>query len=111
MTGGQVINCHSDHKFRVSKLSWSIFFCGTKTITGRVTQKNDTYYGDRALILDWVFYLDIMYKFSNVIRHWTDKNDDQIKLAAREKIISKAIFSPERQIVRSHHNISLVLPR
>jgi hypothetical protein len=48
-------------------------------------------------MVDWIFYHDVMYKFS--IKHWQTKNDDQIQLAAQEKIISKAIFSPERQTV------------
>jgi hypothetical protein len=80
-----------------SKLGWSIFFCGTKSIVSRVTKPDDTYYGDEAIILDWIFYHDAMYKFS--IKHWIDKNDDQIKLAAQKKIISKAVFAPERQNV------------
>jgi hypothetical protein len=62
-----------------------------------VIQKHDTYVGDNALIMDWIFYHDTTYKFS--IRHWEPKNEDQISLAAQKKIISKAVFSPERQIV------------
>lgn len=60
-------------------------------------QKHDTYVGDNALIMDWIFYHDTTYKFS--IRHWEPKNEDQISLAAQKKIISKAVFSPETQIV------------
>lgn len=83
--------------FDSSDLSWSIFFCGTKRIAGLVTQQHESYVGDEALIMDWIFYHDVMYKFS--IKHWQTKNEDQIQLAAQEKIISKAIFSPERQTV------------
>ncbi len=92
--------------FDSSILSWTIFFCGTKTIAGRVTQPHDTYYGDEALILDWIFYHDAMYKFC--IRHWLDKNHDQVKLAAQKKIISKAVFAPERQSV-SNQPLSLTV--
>jgi hypothetical protein len=38
-----------------------------------------------------------MYKFS--IRHWREKNKDQIQLAEQRKVLSKAVFSPERQTV------------
>ncbi|KAH6987946.1 fungal-specific transcription factor domain-containing protein [Ilyonectria sp. MPI-CAGE-AT-0026] len=78
-------------------LSWSIFFCGTKKIASSVTRKHDTCFGDEALMMDWIFYHDVMYKFS--IRHWASKNTDQVSLAAQTKVISKAVFSPERQAV------------
>ena len=83
--------------FETSVSSWAVFFCGTKRIAKLVTQQDDTYFGDEALIMDWIFYHDTMYKFS--IRHWDDKNRDQVELAAQKKIISKAVFSPERQMV------------
>ncbi|KAH8203323.1 hypothetical protein TruAng_002519 [Truncatella angustata] len=83
--------------FDSSSLGWSIFFCGTKTIARLVTQLHGTHYGDEALILDWIFYHDAMYKFS--IRHWIKKDDDQTQLAGLTKVISKAIFAPERQTV------------
>lgn len=56
--------------------------------------------------MDWIFYHDVMYKFS--IEHWQTKNEDQKQLAAQEKIISKAIFSPERQVVRTGTAINIV---
>ena len=84
--------------FDGSSLSWAIFFCGTKKIAKTVHRQNNTYEGDPALILDWVFYHDVMYKFS--IRHWSDKLEQQILLAAEDKIVSKAVFSPLRQVVR-----------
>jgi hypothetical protein len=84
--------------FDGSSLSWAIFFCGTKKIARTVHERDNTYEGDQALILDWVFYHDVMYKFS--IRHWEDKVEQQRLLAADEKIVSKAVFSPLRQAVR-----------
>ena len=83
--------------FDTSDSSWCIYFCGTKRIAKHVSQKHDTIFGDKALIMDWIFYHDAMYKFS--IRHWDNKTKDQIELAGQEKIISKAVFSPERQVV------------
>ncbi|KAB5578900.1 hypothetical protein GE09DRAFT_1091434 [Coniochaeta sp. 2T2.1] len=105
MAASMLLSIYETINFDSSELSWSIFFCGTKTIAGGVTRTNDTYYGDRALLLDWIFYLDTMYKFS--IRHWRDKNSDQIQLAGQKKIISKAIFAPERQLIVSTSGCSL----
>ena len=62
-----------------------------------MTQLHTTYHGDEALILDWIFYHDTMYKFS--IRHWIDKDKEQAELAGLAKVISKSTFAPERQTV------------
>lgn len=67
-----------------------------------MTKPNHTYHGDQALILDWIFYHDVMYKFS--IRHWRDKNPDQIALAGQKKVISKPASS-DRQMVCSLMNM------
>lgn len=56
-----------------------------------------TYEGDCALILDWILYHDTLYRFS--VRHWYPRGADQVMLAAQEKIVSKAVFSPMRQLV------------
>lgn len=97
--------CEKTLNFDTSELSWSIFFCGTKRIVNLVTKTDDTFFGDEALIIDWIFYHDVMYKFS--IRHWREKNTDQILLASQRKVLSKAVFSPERQVVRF---VPLALP-
>ncbi|EHK18365.1 uncharacterized protein TRIVIDRAFT_77131 [Trichoderma virens Gv29-8] len=97
MAASMLLNIYETLNFDTSDLSWSIFFCGTKRIANFVTKTDDTYFGDEALIIDWVFYHDVMYKFS--IRHWREKNKDQIQLAAQRKVLSKAVFSPERQTI------------
>lgn len=79
------------------ELSWSQFFCGAKRVSNLITQTHESYLGEDALILDWVLYYDVLYKFS--VRHWEMKNDDQIQLASQEKVFSKAIYSPERKTV------------
>ncbi|KAK5996189.1 hypothetical protein PT974_04617 [Cladobotryum mycophilum] len=107
MTASMLLSIFETLNFESSDLSWSIFFCGTKKIASLVTQKNNAYFGDEALIMDWIFYHDVMYKFS--ICHWMDKNMDQIELAAQEKIMSKAVFSPERQTIVSILGCSLEL--
>ncbi|KAL7785832.1 fungal-specific transcription factor domain-containing protein [Trichoderma ceciliae] len=97
MAASMLLNIYETLNFDTSDLSWSIFFCGTKRIANLVTKTDDTYFGDEALIIDWIFYHDVMYKFS--IRHWREKNKDQIQLAAQKKVLSKAVFSPERQTI------------
>ncbi len=82
-----------------SSLSWAIFFCGCKKIARFVHTPNQTYEGAYALIVDWIFYHDVMYKFT--IAHWVQRNWDQVGLAEGRKILSKAVFSPQRQVVRS----------
>lgn len=83
--------------FDASDLNWAVFFCGTKRLANMITKQHDTYFGDEAMIIDWIFYHDAMYKFS--IRHWRRRNHDQVHLAAQNKVLSKAVFSPERQTV------------
>ncbi len=78
-------------------MSWAVFFCGTKRLTNLVHESGQSYDGDMALVIDWVFYHDTMYKFS--ILHWLQKQHQHMWLAQQRKIISKAETSPLRQIV------------
>lgn len=80
-----------------SPLSWAIFFCGTKRLLWTMHHDGTEYEGKGAMILDWIFYHDVLCKFS--ISHWKQRGPDQIKLAGQAKIISKAAFSPLRQVV------------
>jgi hypothetical protein len=79
-------------------MSWTVFFCGCKRISKMVYGHDETYEGDLATLLDWVFYHDVLYKFS--IRHWTQRVEEQRQLAKETKIISKQIYSPLRSVVR-----------
>ncbi|KAK3315690.1 fungal-specific transcription factor domain-containing protein [Apodospora peruviana] len=92
MAASMLLNIFETLNFDGSSMSWAIFFCGTKKIANLLHRPHSTYEGDSALILDWIFYHDTLYKFS--IRHWVRKQDQQIQLAAQEKIISKGVFSP-----------------
>ncbi|TFB01675.1 hypothetical protein CCMA1212_006371 [Trichoderma ghanense] len=107
MAASMLLNIYETLNFDTSDLSWSIFFCGTKRIANLVTKTDDTFFGDEALIIDWIFYHDVMYKFS--IRHWREKNRDQIQLASQRKVLSKAVFSPERQVIAPILGCSLEL--
>ncbi len=59
---------------------------------------DESYEGDLATLLDWVFYHDVLYKFS--IRHWTQRVEEQRQMAKEPKMSSKEIYSPLRNIVR-----------
>ncbi|KAK3381160.1 fungal-specific transcription factor domain-containing protein [Podospora didyma] len=90
-----------------SSNSWDMFFSGAKKIANLIHRPDMTYDGDPALILDWIFYHDTLYKFS--IRHWAKREEDQVMLAAQEKIVSKAVFSPMRQLILTSAGCSLEL--
>ena len=81
-----------------SPLNWAVFFCGTKRLVNLVHQTGKSYDGDVALIIDWVFYHDAMYKFS--ILHWQQRRPQHMWLAQQRKIISKTDTSPLWQTVR-----------
>ncbi|KAL6898715.1 fungal-specific transcription factor domain-containing protein [Trichoderma evansii] len=97
MAASMLLNIYETMNFDTSDLNWAIFFCGTKRLANMITKQHDTYFGDEAMIIDWIFYHDAMYKFS--IRHWRKRNHDQIHLAGQRKVLSKAVFSPERQTI------------
>ncbi|KAK0707352.1 fungal-specific transcription factor domain-containing protein [Lasiosphaeris hirsuta] len=107
MAASMLLNLFETLNSEGSSLNWAIFFCGCKKIVNMVHTPHATYEGDPALILDWIFYHDTMYKFS--IRHWDQRQDEQIALAAQEKIVSKAVFSPMRQIILPTTGCSLEL--
>ncbi|KAK3350207.1 fungal-specific transcription factor domain-containing protein [Lasiosphaeria hispida] len=107
MAASMLLNLFETLNSEGSSLNWAIFFCGCKRIINMVHKPHRTYEGDPALILDWIFYHDTLYKFS--IRHWDQREHEQIALAAQEKIVSKAIFSPMRQIILPTTGCSLEL--
>ncbi|KAL2131632.1 hypothetical protein VTI74DRAFT_4786 [Chaetomium olivicolor] len=99
MAASMLLNIYETQHSDGSSLSWAVLFQGCKKIVDLVSNTPQaTYEGDPALILDWIFYHETLYKFS--IRHWLPKQDQQIRLAEREKIVSnKTVFSPMRQII------------
>lgn len=92
---------HEAGRLEESPRAWGIFFTGSKQIARFNHVPHKTYDGDPALVLDWLFYHDTMHKFS--LRHWHPQDGrGQRYLASRDndKVVSKAVFSPLRQIVR-----------
>ncbi|KAK1835672.1 fungal-specific transcription factor domain-containing protein [Podospora conica] len=78
---------------------WGIFFSGSKQIARYYHTPHKTYDGDPALVLDWLFYHDTMHKFS--LRHWRPQDGRSQVMAPQDtgKVVSKAVFSPMRQII------------
>ncbi|KAK1759971.1 fungal-specific transcription factor domain-containing protein [Echria macrotheca] len=107
MAASMLLNIFETLDIDSSPIGWAIFFCGTKRIANLVHTRHATYDGDRALILDWILYHDTLYKFC--VRHWAPKMPDQVQLAAQEKIMSKAIYSPMRQLIVPSAGCSLEL--
>ncbi|KAH8694085.1 fungal-specific transcription factor domain-containing protein [Talaromyces proteolyticus] len=87
--------------------NWSVYFDGSLMIVKSRHQEHRSYGGDAATLLDWVFYHNVLYKFS--IRHWQQRTVEQERIANREMVISQAIFNPNRHIIQSTLGCSLEL--
>ncbi|KAK0742625.1 fungal-specific transcription factor domain-containing protein [Schizothecium vesticola] len=95
-----LLNTFEAGRLEESSRGWGIFFTGSKQIARFQHVPHKTYDGDPALILDWLFYHDTMHKFS--LRHWhPQEGRGQSYLASQDtgKVVSKAVFSPMRQII------------
>ncbi|KAK0640631.1 fungal-specific transcription factor domain-containing protein [Cercophora newfieldiana] len=88
-----------------SAIACAIFLCGSKRLAGSIHKPHATYDGDCAMILDWIFYHDTMYKFSS--RHWYAKRTEPTP--DESTVVSKAAFSPMRQIILPATGCSLEL--
>ncbi|KAJ5999776.1 hypothetical protein N7481_000185 [Penicillium waksmanii] len=88
---------HEIYSREPSPTAWTGFLCGSEQLAKLIYEYDETYEGDFALILDWLFYHHVMYKFT--IRHWARRKEEQFKLAEEPAMISKAMFSPMRNIV------------
>ncbi|KAL7904782.1 fungal-specific transcription factor domain-containing protein [Trichoderma velutinum] len=90
-----------------SSLRWAIFFSGTKRIMDTIYNPGDTYEGNSAVIMDWIFYCSTMYKFS--VLHWLRTDELQTWLERQKKILSKPLHSPRRQVILPSWGCSLEL--
>src|SRR4051794_38447691 len=82
-----------------SSLRWAIFFSGTKRIVDTIYTPGDTYEGDSATMMDWIFYYYTMCKFS--VLHWLRKDEQQTWIARQRKIISKPPHSVSQHTASS----------
>lgn len=82
-----------------SSLRWAIFFSGTKRIVDTIYTPGETYEGDSATMMDWIFYYYTMCKFS--VLHWLRKDEQQTWIARQRKIISKPPHSVSQHTASS----------
>ena len=107
MAASMLLNYYEILDEQGSAASSAIYFCGCKRIALAMHREHRDYQGDLALILDWVFYHDAMYKFS--IHHWEKRTAAQVMVKDGPKIISKPLFSPLRRVVNPSLGCSLEL--
>ncbi|CAK7200444.1 hypothetical protein SEUCBS139899_003139 [Sporothrix eucalyptigena] len=105
MAASMLLNYYEILDDNGSAASSAIYFCGCKRIALAMHREHRDYQGDLALILDWVFYHDAMYKFS--IHHWEKRTAAQVMVKDGPKIVSKPVFSPLRHIVNPSIGCSL----
>ncbi|PTB35177.1 hypothetical protein M441DRAFT_52353 [Trichoderma asperellum CBS 433.97] len=82
-----------------SPLRWAIFFSGTKRIVDTIYTPGETYEGDSAVMMDWIFYYYTMCKFS--VLHWLRTDEQQTWIARQRKIISKPPHSVSQHTASS----------
>ncbi|CAK7229192.1 hypothetical protein SCUCBS95973_007138 [Sporothrix curviconia] len=107
MAASMLLNYYEILDEHGSAASSAIYFCGCKRLALAMHREHRNYQGDLALILDWVFYHDAMYKFS--IHHWEKRTAAQVMVKDGPKILSKPIFSPLRHVVNPSLGCSLEL--
>ncbi|CAK7218075.1 hypothetical protein SBRCBS47491_003383 [Sporothrix bragantina] len=107
MAASMLLNYYEILDEQGSAASSAIYFCGCKRIALAMHREHRDYQGDLALILDWVFYHDAMYKFS--IHHWEKRTAAQVMVKDGPKILSKPVFSPLRHVVNPSLGCSLEL--
>lgn len=45
--------------------------------------------GENAVLLDWVFYHNVLYKFS--LQHWQKRTPEMVAIAQRDMLIAKIV--------------------
>ncbi|KAK0617617.1 fungal-specific transcription factor domain-containing protein [Immersiella caudata] len=105
MAASMLLSVYEGLYLNASTINCSVFLCGSKQLASSIHTAHENYEGDCAMILDWIFYHDTMYKFS--ARHWHAKRCESPTDTGA--VVSKAAFSPMRQIVLTSAGCSLEL--
>ncbi|KAK4447273.1 fungal-specific transcription factor domain-containing protein [Podospora aff. communis PSN243] len=106
MAASMLLSVYESLYSNSSTVSCSVFLCGSKQLASSIHTPHASYEGDSAMILDWIFYHDTMYKFSS--RHWHAKRWENPLMEANV-VVSKAAFSPMRQMILASAGCSLEL--
>jgi hypothetical protein len=86
-----------------TSLDWAENICFSKTAAVAACTMNQTHTGDLALVLNWIYYLDVISKFS--IRHFDRRQAGSIVCAKREHLMVAAKNSPDMTNVRSPQSV------
>ncbi|KAL7935918.1 fungal-specific transcription factor domain-containing protein [Trichoderma chlorosporum] len=70
---------------------WSVHFDGCMTIVKSSYQGRRENEGEYAVLLDWVFYHNVLYKFS--LQHWQRRTPEMAAIARRDMLIARIIHS------------------
>lgn len=86
--------------------------CYSKTSAINTFELGQSYQGDLALILDWVYYYDVLSKFG--IRHYSGKQQRMLVCAQKKHLTYVEMNSPDIDTVsnlREHYTVRLLYLR
>ncbi|OCL14685.1 hypothetical protein AOQ84DRAFT_384532, partial [Glonium stellatum] len=88
-----------------SPYGWAQHICKAKMAVKGAYTLDTAYQGDLALILDWVYYHDVLSKFS--VRHYKQRTIDQVTCAKDKYIMYKQLASPRKTMILGTFGCSL----
>ncbi|UKZ78821.1 hypothetical protein TrVFT333_006566 [Trichoderma virens FT-333] len=86
---------------------WSVHFDGCMTIVKSSYQGRGEREGEHATLLDWVFYHNVLYKFS--LQHWQRRTPEMAAIAQRDMLIAKIVSADHFSTIHSTLGCSLEL--
>ncbi|KAL6859453.1 fungal-specific transcription factor domain-containing protein [Trichoderma novae-zelandiae] len=86
---------------------WSVHFDGCMTIVKSSYQGHKVSEGEHATLLDWVFYHNVLYKFS--LQHWQRRTTEMAAIAQRDMLIAKIVSTSHFNTIHSTLGCSLEL--
>jgi hypothetical protein len=79
--------------------------CYAKTAAIGTFIAHESYYGDAAMILDWVYYYDVLSKFG--IRHYKQRWDSMVSCAKKQHLAFVEKNAQENTIVSVYFIVML----
>ncbi|KAH0525742.1 hypothetical protein TsFJ059_009162 [Trichoderma semiorbis] len=86
---------------------WSVHFDGCMTIVKSSYHGRREADGENAVLLDWVFYHNVLYKFS--LQHWQKRTPEMVAIAQRDMLIAKSVSLDHFHTIHSTLGCSLEL--
>jgi hypothetical protein len=87
-------------------LDWAANICFSKTSSIEIYALDQKHTGDLALVLDWVYYFDVLSKFS--VRHYDRRQAGSLVCTKREHLMVAAMNSPYMTSVRFPQSVSII---